>query len=399
MDFTKKIVCLICLSLFLIGFNNCSKNELPNTSVENILNLPEVNYDYSKNLGSHFGSPTDQSDFDSSFNKKIELGRVLFYDKNLSVNNTTACASCHIQELAFSDDVAFSQGFREAKTERNSLPLFNEIFDQRLFWDASASNLEQQVLLPVANHIEMGIEDLDYLEKKLALIDYYKELFGAAYSSSLNYIGNAITSRNISDALAKFVGSIFSNESKYDAGYLNNFSQYTSREKLGLSLYFKSGCNGCHNLEVNSQKLIEIFGEDKLFNSNDFSANLGIKGEISANIGLDLEHTDEGVQNGKFKTPSVRNVELTAPYMHDGRFETLEEVIEHYNEGIEPHQNLDCRLTGQCNKYDDAISSPNKNDPIQFDFNRDQQKALVAFLKTLTDKELIKSPLYANPFK
>lgn len=398
MNFTRKIASLSILSILLIGIYSCSKTQLPDTSKEALLSLPETHYDYSKKLGNHFSNHFSQNfgvanvEYDAKDNKEIELGRVLFYDKRLSINNTTSCASCHIQENAFSDNVAFSKGFSEAETSRNSLPLFNDAFENGFFWDNSIWGLENQVLMPIGNHVEMGIEDNDYLIKKLSLIDYYNEMFQETY-------GRSVSLNSIQDALAKFIAAIYSSNSKYDKGYENKFADYSEQERLGLSLYFKSGCNGCHNLEVRKAVLSNAFQRKELFNEGDFNDHLGLEGNTIANIGLDLVHTDEGAGQGSFKTPSVRNVELTAPYMHDGRFETLEEVIEHYNEGIEPHQNLDCRLTGRCNSYDEAITNPNKNEPIQFDFDEEQQKALVAFLKTLTDYELVNSPLYSDPFK
>jgi len=395
MNRTKKIASLSILIVLLIGIYSCSKTQLPDTSKEALLNLPETNYDYSKEFGDHFAdsfSGPRNIDFDAEENRKIELGRVLFYDKRLSINNTTSCSSCHIQQNAFSDKVAFSKGFREEETSRNSMPLFNDAFENGFFWDNSIWGLENQVLMPIENHVEMGIEDDKYLIKKLSLVDYYNTMFAETY-------GRNISMNLIRDALTNFVSSIYSINSKYDAGYENKFADFTNQERLGLSLYFKSGCNGCHNLEVSEFLLSSTFLRDELFNNGNFNDHLGIGGDVIANIGLDLQHTDEGAGRGLFKTPSVRNVELTAPYMHDGRFETLEEVIEHYNEGIQPHQHLDCRLTGQCNSYDDAITNPNKSEPIQFDFNEEEQQALVAFLKTLTDNELINSPLYSDPFK
>jgi len=396
MNFIKKIASLSIVMLFIIGIYSCSKTQLPNTSKEALLNLPETPYNYSEEFGSHFGdvlSGSKNIDFDVQHNKKIELGRVLFYDKKLSVNNTTSCASCHIQENAFSDNVALSKGFRDAETFRNSIPLFNDAFDDRFFWDNSVRSLESQVLLPIGNHIEMGIEDHNYLIEKLSLVDYYNNMFVEAYNNT------NINTSYIQDALSKFIASIFSKGSKYDEGYENNFADFSAQERLGLSLYFKSGCNGCHNLEVNESLLSFSFKRTELFNNNDFRNELGLSGSTIANIGLDLEYSDEGVGNGSFKTPSIRNVELTAPYMHDGRFETLEEVIEHYNEEIQPHTSLDCRLTGNCNSYEDATPNANTNEPIKFDFDKDEQEALVAFLKTLTDNELINSPLYSDPFK
>lgn len=390
MNFAIKITALLLLSIIIFATYSCNKNNIPDTTKETVLNLPEKHFDYSRELGNHFRNTT--INYNEEDNKKIELGRVLFHDTKLSINNTVSCSSCHLQQHAFSDNVAFSEGFREAVTLRNSMPIFNDAFENRFFWDNSARGLENQVLLPIGNHIEMGIEDNNYLVDKLSLTEYYNQMFLEAYSRT-NFGVNEVR-----DALARFVGSIYSANSKYDKAYKNNFEDFTQQERKGLSLYLKSGCNGCHNLEIDESALMVAFSVDELLNENDFRRNLGLTGGETANIGLDLVYDDNGAGQGSFKTPSVRNVELTAPYMHDGRFETLEEVIEHYNEGIQPHESLDCRLTGQCNSYEDAISTPNKNEPIQFDFDNEEQQALVAFLKTLTDNELVNNQFYSNPF-
>jgi len=386
-----QIICFFTIAVICIF--SCSKTNVPDTSKETILNLPEIPYDYTRQLGSHFQLNFYQSaiNYDRSQNKIVELGRVLFYDKNLSVNNTTSCASCHQQQFAFSDNVPFSTGFNGLETNFNSLALFNKIINQEMLWDNSEWSLSSEILSPLSDHVEMGIKDRNYLFEKISLLNYYDDMF-----SDVGY--NEINVSNIRNAIANFVGSIVSNKSKYDLGYTNNFSEFTQQEKFGLSIFFKSGCNSCHNLEFDSEKLIEVFGRDNLFNGYT-SQFLGSTGNVIANNGLDLEIRDEGTGNSLFKIPSIRNVELTTPYMHDGRFRTLEEVVEHYNEDMQKHPDLDCRLTPQCNPYEDAIPNIDISEPIKFDFNQSEQEALVAFLKTLTDYELINSPLYSNPFK
>jgi len=312
-----------------------------------------------------------------------------------------SCASCHLQENAFSDVVAFSEGFSGELTTRNSLPLFNNRFEEQFFWDTSAFGLENQVLVPVGNHIEMGLEDTDYLVKKLSLVQFYPDLFKKAYGN------NTLSVNGIQKALTQFIRSITSTQSKYDKGYQNNFANFTSLEKEGLSIYFKAQCNSCHDLEINQDNLTNNFGSGALFNDGfNGGALTNNTGNKIANIGLDLNYKDKGVgvnnhssSDGKFKIPSVRNIMLTAPYMHDGRFETIEEVIDHYNEGIEAHNNLDCRLTANCNSYDSALPTSNSSDPIKLDFDEYDKKALKAFLETLTDFEMINNKRYSNPFK
>ncbi len=295
------------------------------------------------------------------------LGRVLFYDKKLSANNSLACASCHIQENGFSDPRPFSIGFEGEVMSRNSMPVVNMRHGFNFFWDARVNSLEEQVLIPLQSHIEMGM-DLDTLVAKLDTIDYYAPLFEEAFGS------DEISTTNISRALSQFLRSIISYQSKYDAGVENDFADFTEQELLGKSLFFtpETNCNACHMTAL----FTDVF--------------------ITHN-GLDEEYADQGVgaltnpsNNGKFKTPSVRNVALTAPYMHDGRFETLAEVVEHYNSGIQPHPNLDDRLT---------VEGDVGGTPRQLNLTEEEKAALVAFLETLTDEVLMSDEKFSDPFE
>ena len=300
-------------------------------------------------------------------NEGATLGRVLFYDKNLSFNNTVSCATCHHQDKAFADGLAFSTGFNGGQTGRNSMAISNINYNRRFFWDTRAPFIETQVLMPIQDHIEMGMT-LSDLESKLSNLDFYAELFIQAFGSS------EITSERISLALGQFLKAMRSYRSKYDKAVENNFADYTAEEYMGYEMYFSGDfkCNNCHN-----------------------SQNFG--GVARQNNGLDAYFTDIGVANvtqneddiGKFKTVSLRNVELTAPYMHDSRFGTLEEVIDFYSTDVNAHPNLDERLTTT-----NQIGGP----PIQFNFTQEQKSALIAFLKTLTDIDFINDVRYSNPF-
>lgn len=300
-------------------------------------------------------------------NEGATLGRVLFYDKNLSANNSVSCASCHHQDKGFSDGLAFSPGFEGGLTGRNSMAIINTNFQRRFFWDERATNLEQQVLMPIQDPIEMGM-DLADLEIKLAALPYYEELFTAAFGDS------EITSDRISKALSQFLQSIRSFKSKYDIGVETNFAYFSKAEYKGLEMYFSGNfnCNNCHTTQN--------FG--------------GVTNEIN---GLELNPTDPGIGGisgdaddmGKFKSATLRNIELTAPYMHDGRFQTLEEVIDFYSTDIQAHPYLDDRL---------AIDGNTGGPPKQFNFTSEEKFALIAFLKTLTDYDLISNPIYSDPF-
>lgn len=300
-------------------------------------------------------------------NEGATLGRVLFYDKHLSANNTISCASCHHQDKGFSDGLAFSEGFEGGLTGRNSMAIINTNYQRRFFWDERALNLELQVLMPIQDPIEMGM-DLTDLEIKLSKLTYYSTLFEAAFGDSV------ITSERISKAISQFMQSIRSYNSKYDQGIYNNFANFTPEETIGKDMFFSGSfnCNNCH--------LTQNFG--------------GVTNEIN---GLDIAYEDGGIEgisgdvddHGNFKTVTLRNIELTAPYMHDGRFETLEDVIDFYSTDIQAHPYLDDRL---------ATNSQIGGPPKQFNFTPAQKAALIAFLKTLTDYELISNPIYSNPF-
>lgn len=389
----------ILLSLIVLGILSCSEDESYETQEENseqventILNLPEVPFDYENlNLPSHFtndvaGQPLatsinglDNTPADNPItNDGATLGRVLFYDKNLSANGTIACASCHKQDKGFSDDAVLSIGFNGETTGRHSMTLINSRFYQRgfFFWDERASTLEEQVLMPFQDPVEMGMT-LEQVVSAVQEQDFYPELFENAFGSP------DITTDRISKALAQFVRSIVSYSSKYDEGRAAstspgaNFPNFTSEENLGKNLFFQTipnvggACFGCHTTEAF------------------VSANPGPQ-----NNGLDLTTTDLGagavfnnpIFESRFKTTSLRNIELTSPFMHDGRFVTLEEVVEHYNSGIQAHPTLS-----------PALQDDNGN-PIQLNFTETEKAALVAFLKTLTDNTTSAQEKWSNPF-
>jgi len=309
----------------------------------------------------------------------LQIGRVLFYDKQLSINNSVACASCHKQQFAFADNVAFSTGFNNQKTLRNSPPIQNlgsstmfpgmpPFQNTLLFWDGRESNLKEMMVQPMVNHREMGITDLDMLAEKLEAIDYYKELFIRDYNDP------NITPELIASELQKFVMTITSTN-KFDQQFQsgNNFSP---QEKLGMNLFFtKYECSSCH--------LVQQFSG---YGQGDPSA--------FANIGLDKVYADKGLggltnnnsDNGKFRIPSLKNTALTAPYMHNGRFATLDEVIDHYSHGMSNHNNLDDRLKNQVGNV------------ATFNITDHEKRALISFLNTLTDFDMISDPNLSDPF-
>lgn len=329
-------------------------------------------------------------------NHGATLGRVLFYDSKLSKNNSISCGSCHVQEFGFADPRPVSSGFENRITTRNSPPIANVKMFTGLFWDERASKLEEQVLMPVENHIEMGMEDMDDLAAKLSGVSYYQDLFRQAF-------GDADVSKDrIASALSQYLQSMVSFDSKFDQGEQNGFRNFTQLENEGRDLFFNQlHCARCHG-------------------GSNF-ANAG-----AANIGLELEYKDEGAklitgksqESGWFKIPSLRNIGLTAPYMHDGRFATLADVIEFYSDNVQPHEFLDIRMirprdgnnivvspTGGSSVYggggsvvDPRNSSTNNSSTALAKLSSSEKRALIAFLHTLTDPHYTTDPKFSDPF-
>lgn len=349
-------------------------------------NLPAVPYNYvDKNLPAYFADyinanpAIDNTPPDNPItNEGATLGRVLFYDKHLSVNDKISCGSCHHQEKAFTDGTVLSEGFDGGHTKRNGMSTINLRYFKaaKMFWDLRAKDLEIQVLMPVLDHVEMGMPSKEALTEKIGKISYYPVLFKAAFGTS------EVTSDRISKALAQFLRSIVSFNSKYDQELTNNFNNFTPQELHGLQMVNRAFCVECHSdLSHVASKQNPTFM---------IVENSGQNTGNGSNNGLDDTFTDKGIGGitnkdqdmGTFKIPTLRNVELTAPYMHDGRFTTLEQVIDHYSTGIK--------------------NGPNRGIQIPtggFHFS-DQEKAdIIAFLKTLTDHTVITDPRFSDPFK
>jgi len=307
-------------------------------------------------------------------NAGATLGRALFYDKRLSANQTISCSSCHQPEHGFSDSRRFSVGFAGGLTGRNSMGLTNTKYYLRenYFWDERAATLEVQVLQPIQNSVEMGMT-LDLLVSRLSAEPFYAELFTDAFGSA------TVTSDRISKALAQFVRSIASGQSKYDQGVPLNFSNFTAQEIQGRNIFNGAGnCNACH-------------GTDNF-----------VPGNLIFNNGLENPYIDKGVggisglaqDEGLFKVPSLRNIGLTAPYMHDGRFATLEQVVDFYSTGVVNHPNLSPQL-----RLPPGPPGSPPPPPRRLNLSNDQKAALVAFLKTLTDTSVTTDVKFQDPFR
>ncbi|MCB9252773.1 MAG: cytochrome-c peroxidase [Flavobacteriales bacterium] len=387
----KQLFFLLCaLSLFAA----CKKTEKVSVEEDNILNLPSTPYDYEQltlpvylttnfllGPGQNAAADNDNTPPDNIVtNNGATLGRVLFYDKSLSVNGTISCASCHKQDFGFSDDRVLSAGFNGGNTRRHSMSLINaRWYDRgRFFWDERAESLEAQVLMPFQDPVEMGMT-LDQVVSVVRSKSYYPGLFEKAFGT------DEVTSDRISKALAQFVRSIVSVNSKYDEGRkqvnvpINNFPNFTVSENNGKDIFFKpipaggGGCIGCHSTEA-------------FINPDNGTTNNGLDSISTTDLGV-FESIKNPAFLGTFKVHTLKSIALTAPYMHDGRFASLEEVVEHYNSGIKNHPNLG-----------PALKDP-QGQPVRLNLTVQQKTDLVNFLKTLTDESIKNDVRFSDPFK
>ncbi len=293
--------------------------------------------------------------------ERVELGKKLFYDKRISINDQQSCADCHAAEKAFTDARRTARGAEGGFGPRNTMPLFNLAWKKEFFWDGRAKSIREQVLQPIQNSIEMH-QSLTNLVVKLARTNEgYAALFTAAFGSP------EITVEKIALALENYLLTLTSFDSKFDR-VLHGEEKFTAEEQRGFELFsteydprrgqFGADCFHCHG--------------GPLFQSQSF-----------ANNGLDDTFSDAGREKvtgkasdlGKFAVPSLRNVALTGPYMHDGRFKTLEEVVEHYTSGVKRSATLDPNIA----------KHPDGGVPL----STADKKALVAFLETLTDAKYL----------
>jgi cytochrome c peroxidase len=394
-----KILQLFLFTAFLVALNACSKSDSTNDYIS-VDPYPNVTATFSgkidlNNLDNYENQTVpayikkDNTNGNPITNKGATLGRVLFYDKSLSSNNTISCSSCHKQANAFGDDAIASIGIN-GTTTRHSMRLVNSRFaiENKFFWDERASSLENQTTQPIQNHIEMGFSGangdagISTLITKLQNIEYYKELFKFTYGSE------EITETKIQLALAQFIRSIQSFDSKYDAGRaltsndIDNFSNFTAQENQGKNLFLTLpvfdatgnrtsggvGCVACHAAPE--------------FDIDPNTKNNGIIGVLNG-TGIDISNT---------RAPSLRNLvkpngESNGPMMHTGNLATLQNVIGHYGAiNLAPgNTNLDKRLT------------PNGFGQ-QLHFNATEINSLIAFMKTLTGNAVYTDPKWSTPF-
>ena len=309
---------------------------------------------------------------------------MLFYDKNLSKDGTISCGSCHKQSIGFSDDIALSKGVSGNVTDRNSIALasvanFSAYYGTdlngsgaiRFFWDNRAETIAQQSTGSLENPKEMGM----HMSEVVAAIleqPYYTPLFKKAYGDA------NVTADRVTESIANFINAMGSYRSKFDeeagketyGSTYRNFSGFTENQNRGLKIY-QDNCSSCHS---------PIMGRPMLFNANN-----GLDAVTMADAGVG-GISGNGFEKGCFKVPTLRNIALTAPYMHDGRFATLEEVVEHYNSGIQAHPNLHPNLKSN-------------GQPKRLNLSVGDKQDLIAFLNTLTDDKFRNDERFSDPFK
>ena len=300
------------------------------------------------------------------------LGRYLFYDSILSRNYRFSCATCHQQAYAFSSGpIQFSSGSNGELLKRNTLPLFNLVWYKSFFWDGRTHDLESQVSEPLHAENELNM-DWQLAIGRLSKSNFYKQKFFDAFGA------NAIDSDHIKMAIAQFERTLISANSKYDK-VLKGESIFTSDEKEGFLIMNEinaGGCLHCHTTDGSP------LGTNLKFSDNGLGAYYTIADYPDRGLG---SVTGRQEDIGKFKIPSLRNIAVTAPYMHDGRFATLEEVLDFYSEGVQQSVNIDPKMTF-------AIAHGAQ-------LSCDERQKIIAFLHTLTDSSFISNPEFANPFK
>lgn len=322
------------------------------------------------------GGPQDNGRTAPVTNAGATLGRVLFFDRELSVNRTISCASCHTQSTGFTDPQQFSVGFEGGRTPMHSMRLVNARFwaPGTFFWDRRAPTLESQATDPIQDPVEMGFDaahgGFTALISRLQGLAHYPELFTLAFGDA------AITQPRIQQAIAQYVRSIVSTGSRWDAGYAQVFNPalpdrgvntpipgFTAEENRGRQLFFTpppqggAGCSACH---------------------------------VAPTFALATNSLSNGLDAGEtriFKSPSLKSVSGGGPFMHDGRFSTLAQVVEHYNGGIQGGPALDQRLRGPGGQ------------PLRLNLSQADQLAIVAFLRTLTDEALVTDAKFSDPFR
>jgi cytochrome c peroxidase len=369
--FTQVGVSVLLLAGVVLG--GCSKGR--EEAVDPVLPAPTP---YTLVVPAGFPTPVIPAD-NPLTNEGVALGRMLFYETKLSSNNTMSCGSCHQQNKAFTDGLAKAVGVDGIANPRGTMSLANVMWSNTLTWDGAFSTLQAQVRKPIENPVEMH-QLLNTGVTKLQATTTYPPLFQAAFGT------RTITGDLVMKALTQFERTLISGNSRYDK-FAKTQQGFSADELAGLKLYSThisprvirgAECFHCHTMPLASSNFAAQF-----FNN-----------------GLDLTFADPGrggvtglpADNGKFVAPTLRNITLTAPYMHDGRFTTLEQVLDHYSDHVQMNSpNLDPNLIQGIN---DPIFSPGR-----MGLTATEKRQVIAFLKTLTDSTFIADKRFSDPFK
>lgn len=326
--------------------------------------------EYPAYFGSRFTIPADNP----MTKEGVYLGRLLFYEPKLSAGNKISCATCHQQQRAFTDGKQFSTGADGTLTRRNSMSLTNLLWVRNLFWDGRVTDLEAQAVVPLTDPHEMG-QPLEVSASKLQTVSMYPPLFKKAFGS-VN-----ITSDRILKALAQFERTLISADSRYDR-YLRNEYQPTVEELNGLTLFMTSpspeknirgaNCTHCHGMPKTFSELFHNNGLDSIPKDD------GRK---------DLTRLD--IDRGRFRVPTLRNIALTSPYMHDGRFNTLQQVVDHYSDHVRQSETLSPFIAEVSNEKDGK----------QLSLTEKEKYDLISFLNMLTDPAFVQNPAFSDPHR
>ena len=357
------------LALISIILISCDKNESQNTEPEELAVYDTSAYILNTSYFPEAPIPEDNL----LTQQKVELGKMLFYEPMLSKDATQNCADCHLQLDGFSDTRRFSEGVEGLEGKRQAMVIFNMAWhNNSFFWDGRAKTLREQSLMPIQDPLEMN-ETLENVVAKLEESKIYKDQFIRAFGD------DEISSERMGLAMEQFMMTLLSLNSKYDQ-FLLGTASLSESETRGKDLFFtefdptgqqKGGeCFHCH-------AGVNFTNNQYMNNGLDYEADFADDGYSSV--------TENPADRAKFKVPSLRNITVTAPYMHDGRFETLNQVLEHYNRHVKASSTID-----EAMQY-------NLDPGLQL--NEQDISDLKAFLLTLTDESFLNNPEYASPFE
>ena len=348
---------ILILTIFILGLTTLIFDACKKSDVNSLSSGYHPTYLFFKIPTGWPIPPTDIFKNNPLTEEGFQLGRKLFYDGQLSKDGNFPCASCHQQSAAFATyDHQFSHGYNNSFTDRNAPPLFNLAWMKEMHWDGGINHIEVQPLAPISNGNKMA-ENIDNVLKKLSIDTVYHRMFTAAFGDTI------INSQRMLKALSQFMGSIQSFNSKYDL-VKRGVANFTLAEQNGYAI-FKAKCNSCHT--------------EPLFTDNSFRNNGLSLDPVLKDIGR-MRITRKSADSLMFKVPSLRNIQYTGPFMHDGRIFSLLQVVTHYQTGINIAQpTLDPLLKNRL-----SISNQEKVD-------------LVEFLQTLTDDVLIQDTKLAQP--